>query len=100
MRFYTRADIVGTGAAAAALNTLFSQTKAKEIIISVVAGSTAPRFGDSGVGAAQGVPITTSTTANPTILRTTVADETDFFDLAQCYLFIPNGTTVAVAIGV
>lgn len=96
MRFYTAADIVGSGAAAVALSTIFAQAKAKQIMLATTNGSTPARFGDSNIGAARGFPITSTAS----VLRTSVAAETENHDLTLCYVFVPNGTTLSVSIGV
>lgn len=96
MQFYTAADQVATGKVQ--LSTLFTNQKlAREIILQVTAGASGARFGDSNVGAAQGANIPAS--VSPTILRCTVADVTDRFDLTLVYVFVPNGSTLTITIG-
>lgn len=95
MQFYTAADQVANGKVQ--LSTLFGGiTKARTIIVSV-SGTGPVRFGDNSVGAAQGLQCPTG--ASPTILRTVVADTTDWIDLTQCFVFVPAGTTASILIG-
>lgn len=95
MQFYTAADQVANGKVK--LSTLFGGiTQARAIILSC-SGTGPLRFGDSNVGAAQGLQIAQG--VSPTILRTTVGDPSDVFDLTTCFVNVPAGTTGSIIIG-
>jgi hypothetical protein len=97
MQFYTAADIVGAGTQTQ-LSVLFpGQTFCKEILLEVVSGAAGARFGDSNVSASRGLQIPNSVA--PTILRSTVADITDKFNLTEAFVFVPAGVTLSVMIG-
>ena len=100
MQFYSTPDVTTTGQKK--LSDLFATgspsvpvTRARTICISC-SGTGPVRFGDLNVGAAQGFQIPT---AIGKIFRTTVGDITDWFDLTQCYIYVPAGTTASVIIG-
>jgi hypothetical protein len=71
--------------------------RAREILISV-SGTGPVRFGDASVSASQGLQI--PVTVQPVILRTTVGDRVDSFNLLTVFVFIPGSTTCSIVVGV
>ena len=101
MQFYTAADQVAAGRVQ--LSTIFTQSspalplkQCREIVISV-SGTGPVRFGD--VGVASNVGLQCPSGVSPTVLRTTVGDVTDWFDLSTVWIFVPSGTTASIIVG-
>jgi len=92
MTIQTIADLVGAGAAVQ----IAASGRCRKIFL-CAHGSSNARYGDVNVAAARGVELPADTVVT---IGASDADPTDLIDLSTSKVYIPNGTTVSVSVGV
>jgi hypothetical protein len=91
MTLRTIADIAGANTTVQ----IATSGRARKLFFTSV--TAASRFGDINTGAARGVSLPAGI---PVTIGASDADIADGFQLSECYVYVPSGTTLTVAIGV